>query len=1555
MPLPGGPTDKLGNRYELWWTVSQLVMMLHGKAESIRIEDPGVMKAEFVIVSLGRRELHQAKRSHQDGKWSLASLAAPDVQLLQGMLAELSGNDARFVFVSGSDARELAELADRAREAATLEEFELRFIDGKGQRANFDKLRKYWKNADTATAYEILRRIEVRTIDERSLEEKVRWGLRALFLADADAVCAELRRFAEDSIHQTITREALIAFLGQRGFRLRRLANPDNASALISEVTEQYLNITRRKLIRQSLIPRAETQKLLERLNGDTSGSASVLAGKAGAGKTGCILELVEALRARIVPIVVLAFRLDRLKPVSTTTELGQQLGFEESPALVLAAAAAGREAVLVVDQLDAVSTASGRSLDFLDAVEGLLAEARGLRDRVKLHVVVVCRSFDWDNDHRLRRLLSGKHAKVEVAEFSSEEVKTVLSAEGFRGDLFQQRQLELLGLPQNLSLFLDAGFDSTKAPQFNTAKELFDRYWEEKRRTVAERATPLPEQWTDVIQILCEEMTLTQELSVPREKLDRFAGDYLAQMSSEGVLTFDGQRYGFGHESFFDYCFARAFVAREQPLTQFLVLSEQHLFRRAQVRQVLAYLRDADRQRYCRELGVLLTDSRIRPHLKDLALALAINVPDPGDDEWRVLEPWLKSALNSLESGQKNEDKFASLVWQHFFTSASWFHIADRKGRIAGWLASGSESLANQGVHYLRFHQRHSGDRVAELLEPYAGRGGRWPQRLRYVMEWANHADSRRIFELFLRLIDDGTLDDARGPIAVNSTFWSMLHGLAKTRPEWVPEVIARWLRRRFALIRQQEIAEGGKPNWRDLFNNDEFAPKYFHEAASKAPAVFVENVLPVVLEITDAAIYNGKGTPPIPDAVWPIILISEHETINEACRSSLVAALEALARIDPTRLGDVVAQLRERNSYISNYLLLNLFTAGAEHFGEEAAALLCDQPWRFYCGFSDSPYWVAMRLIKAVTPICSPENRANLEAVILGYSPDYERTPEGRKLVGRACFALLSAIPREHRSDGAQERYEVLERKFGTPYGPPRGIHVYSVGSPIEKRAAEKMTDDQWLRAIAKYRSEERPHRWDNLEKGGAWELAVMLREFVQNEPERFALLCLQFPDGTNPVYIERTLEGLKGTSVPAELKLAVCRKAYSENHEECGKAVADLIGSIEEPIPDDAVQILEWLATEHPDPDKELWNEESTAGKPYYGGDILTHGINTTRGRAAEAIRDIILRDDANVARFRIALKSLVSDKSISVRSCAASILLAIAQIDWRLSLEHFRKLTEPQNRNLALFLHLREKLGWFGWPFSLILRSFDKRLGKRLRNDDRLLITHYVERLISRGLRQQFPHLRHYVERMLRSNEPKVSEGGARLGSLAALYHEEAADLVKEAMSGTRSQRLGVAQVASANIAVAECRVWCQNHLLALFNDDDPEVRRESASCFRHLKSEPLETYEKLISAFCDSKAYQEDSSSIFHALEDSVHRLPGITCVVCEKFLARFGDEAKDIRTHRAADIYIVVKMIFRTYHQHQRDEWAPRCLDLIDRMCLEGIHDNRRELDEYER
>ena len=1521
MPLPGGPADKFGNRYEHWWTVLQVVRVIDGQATSIRIEDPTVDKAEFMLTAGDHQELHQAKRSHPSGKWSLSSLKAEG--LLRAIFDRLSeDSSARFVFVSGSDAPELRELTERAVSAENLGEFESTFLSANVQKEALTKLKSFWRNTDTATAYEILRRIEVRTIDERGLEEQVRGALQVRFLTNPNDVCDALRSVVEDSIHKTIDREFLISTLQGRGFPLRKLTRPNDALPLISDVTTRYLEAARRKLIQGTLIPRSSTRELLAKIRENTAkGADCVLTGKAGGGKTGCVIECVEALRQGASPAVVLAFRLDRLAPGASTKELGEQLGLEESPAFVLAAAAesiAG-EAVLVIDQLDAVSTTSGRSADFFDVVEDLLNEVRSLRARVKFHVVVVCREFDWKNDHRLRPLLPENSPNIVVTDFSLDEVKSALTTSGFDTELFGAKQLELLCLPQNLALFLDAHYDPHSRPMFSSPKELFDQYWREKRRRVNERANPLSDHWNGVIQVLCDEMTVSQQLSVLKEKLDQFPNDYLDQMASEGVLSFDGKRYSFGHESFFDYSFARGFVAKEESLTAFLVNSEQHLFRRAQVRQVLVYLRDTDRERYCRELSGLLRDERIRNHLKDLAVALAVSLPAPEEDEWDVLEPWIESQLEVLSSGKPNPDKFTSLVWNRVFLSQQWFQIVDQKGLVAAWLSSENDTLVNTGVNYVQFHQRHSGERAAELLEPFVGKGGDWPQRFCHVMQRADYANSRKFFNLFLKLIDDGTLDDARDSFATNGTFWLMLHGLGKERPEWIPEVLEHWLLRRFSILQKTEDSVG--PSWYNLFNHDDFGSEDIYDSATKSPEKFVQHVLPVVLKITDETLYEGQD-PPKRDAVWSLLFNSEHDSIDAACRNALALAVEKLAESRAESIDEVLVKLQNRDTYMANYLLLRAYTAGAKHFADSAVSELCDKTWRFHCGYSDSPYWIAIQLIEAITLLCSDENRARLENTILDYVPHYERTPDGYKSRGHACFALLSGIPVELRSKKAQARHAELERKFGVAESPPKKLEVFMVGSPIEKPAAEKMTDEQWLKAIKKYNSEERLN-WKNPEKGGALELARTLQESVKGEPERFARLSLRCPSDTNPVYMEHSLMGLKETRGFTELKLKVCRKAYSEAREYCGKAISDLLGSVEDPLPDDAVQMLDWLATEHPEPEKELWREAAAGGGVYYGGDILMHGINTTRGRAAEAIRDLILRDTSYIKRFRTAVERLVNDKSVAVRACASSALLAIINHDSEFALEQFLRLVEPRGNKT---------------------------------DDNRLLATHYVERFINYGVYEHFGRLRHVVERMLRSGQPETSESGARLSSIAVLlHHDDAEAFVEEALRGSPSQRLGVAQVASANVGKAEHRQWSEQKLLLFFNDGDRKVRQEAASCFRRLEGQPLESYENLISKFCDSAAYQEDSYSILHALEESSQKLPGITHTVCEKFLERFGNEAGDMRTRRAFDSRSLSKLILRTYHQHQRDEWASQCLDLIDRMCLEGVYDVRAGLDEYER
>ena len=1508
MPLPGGPAAKYGNRYESRWTLSQCLRVLRGETDSLRIEAPSVEKAEFVVRIGSRREYHQAKRSHPSGKWSLASLASDG--LLQAISELLDGNRDRFVFVSGSDAPELRDLCAAAKDAESVKEFDRHFLRAQTRGAPFDDLLRHWK-CDPETAVERLKRIEVRTIGERDLEDLIDSKVSGLFLANSNHVTDALSAIIEDSIHCRLTYERLVARLADRGYSLRDVFDGSSARTAVWRATEDYLAGARRQLIRGNLVPRNAVEALLSRLSRPEERVDSVLTGKAGAGKTACVVQLVDALRRKGMP--VLAFRLDRHFSASTTADLGSSLQLGESPVAVLAAAADSTDlpGVLVVDQLDTASAMSGRQFNAIDLISRLLREAQGIHPRGLIQTVIVCRTFDWNHDDRLRTLIVDSSAQVEVTEFDVAEVTEILDASGFDPASFHTSQLELLRLAQNLYLFLESDLDKSRTPTFSTVKELFDRYWHEKRLSVQKRVGAGTDPWTRVIQILCSEMTSTQQLSVQQERLDEIPLDYMNQMVSEGVLVAYGHAYGFGHESFFDYCFARLFVNRSESVVSLLVGSEQHLFRRSQVRQILTYLRDADRDRYLTEMSSLLVHEHVRPHIKALAFGLLADVADPTPAEWRIWEQWTGPALEAIKDGVRSSNRLSELAWRRLRTSRSWFPFLEESGVIEGWMKSHNDRLIDQSLHYLRFHQHNWPDRVAMLLAPYLDLGGKWDSRIRRTIEWRLHHTSRPLFERFLRLVRKGAFDQGQSPIGTRFARWDLLYDLASHRPGWCSEAISQLLRRRLAIARAS----------REDLRNSEFlgferrAEERIRECAERAPAEFVRHVLPVVLEISDCSQFPGE--PPNRDVVWNLFADPIDPTVELACLVGLSKALAELAKDGFKDLRNVIADLRSRNTYAANFLLLALYAGGSPHYADEAVSLLCVEPWRFECGVAENPNCYAMEAIRKIVSDCTKENRRRIQGQILSYVRPFEKTPDGYRQRGYGQFALLSAIPERLRVAGATARLAELKRKFGEAPRPPAPSKAVFLPSPIEEKATLRMTDDQWLGAVAKYRSYHSAKLLQDEPKGGALELARALEVRAKEKPLRFARLSLRFPRGVHRVYLQSTLAALEDAAIPPALKLQVAKKGFEESPSFYGKAIADVLGNIREPLSDDTVNMLRSLATGAKDPAGEPEHQAVFGATRNPGMAILTAGINSTRGRAAIAIAKLIHADRDYIDRFDSTLETMIRDPSVAVRSCVVGTLRAIA--------------THDSPRGILL-------------------------LQRMVVSDDRLLGTVHAERLIQDWLHHNLEMLRPLVQRMLRSSDPHVCQAGARFAGIAYLLHETASDLADEALGGGGKHRLGIAEVASANIANPQFRAWCVEKLPSLFCDSDAAVRTEAARCFRNLKTEPLEGYKSLIESYCDSLAFRDDPLPLLDALAESRERLPGVTCVVCEKFLDAPERDGGGIHNRYAMPIRIVAKLVFRTYQQYQNDdEWASRSLNLIDRICLDAIGEAQAELEQFER
>ena len=1485
MPLSGGPSNKAGNRYEYLWTVKCMMRVMRGEADSIHLEPAGDAGKgiEFTVYGSFGTEHHQVKRQLTGkGVWSLGELDSRRV--LSNFYQKLQDPHSSCVFTSSHAAHPLDELGNRAKDSSSWEDFQKNFISTDSWTDNFSRLHGYWKSPSKEDTYNRLKRVSVTTIDEDELRESIEFGLDGLVAGDPSNILSALLDFASDQVHQVLTVTEIWEFLQSRGFAKQQWRHDQTVTDRISELNQTYLSGIQPVGIGGEVVPRAEVDLILDSFD-NPSARTVMVSGRAGVGKTAVISQALQRVQDRDWPM--LALRVDHLEPSPTPSELGSSLGLPASPVSVLASIADGRDCLLVIDQVDAVSHASGRNPEFFDCISAMLHQAR-THDNIK--VLSACRKFDIDNDPRIRDLTKegGIAKEIPVEQFDEVTVRTLIEKLGIDPKTLSPKQIDLLRLPIHLRLLEETLPDGDGNPTgFQTPKDLFDRFWSYKLKVMHRRVSPSHVE--GVVDRIVKTMMERQALSVAAGLVDEYE-DTLSVMVSENVLVRDGHRVSFFHESFFDYIFARRMTSSDFDLVSYILEQGQSLFIRSQVRQVLLHLRDISIQDCSRNLEAVLTHEEIRPHLKTIVLSLLGTFDNPTEEEWDVVEPLLGTDLENH-------------VWAALHDSTCWFDLLDGLGVVERWLKSGDEGTINRVLWLLTSVQKDRPDRTAELLSQFAGSSELWNNRLAGLFTRSDIVASRAFFDFVLALINAGAVEGLLNSRWERDYFWFPVEKVVRSHPEWVCELVAAYLGRLLFVASQSENTKEFplKLKW------DRTGEKVIAEAANAAPQEFVKFLLPIMTTIMETYADRSHG-PPWRDKVWGHGVIALKDGVDNRLLAGLESSLRWMAVNEPDQFRPYATALRESEFATMQNLLLRSYAAGGEVFADEAIEyLLEDAVKRLSVGYvSTSSVHAVEQLVGALTPFCSSANFGSLEQAILDFYPEWERSADGRLWRGLSQLELLRNLEPSRLSEKGARSLQELHRKFeNLGLLEPRRVEGGRVDSPIPESSASKMNDDEWLGAIKRYSSDSPSYEPEKFRVGGAPELSHLLEAQTHEDPLRFANLVHRIPDDSNASYFEAILRGLMGADIDMETVVQACLRCRRIPGRPLDRWITNpLVHFSGSQLPDEALEMVAWYATEHPDPDPETVSSERT----YYQGeeetqhyDPISVGINSVRGSAAETIARLLAQDESYLSFFQPYLKSMVNDPSDATRACVAEVLFSV--------LRH--------NRDLAV---------------ELFVGLCD--------TDERLLATDPVEKFLKYAVQTHFQQLEPVLTRMVESENEAVATAGACWACYASLTIEEAIPLARRCGSGSKPQRLGAAEVYAANLTLSAHRSVSEEMLGKLFSDSDVEVRHEAARCFYGFEGQELREYVNLIEEYIQSPAFEPEHNPLFDALEKTTANVPYVILLACERVFELAADKTGDISTAVAGTSGDMAKLIVRIYSRTTDPSLRSRCLDIIDKMSV---------------
>lgn len=1481
----GGVADKLGNKYELAWAIRHALLCIQDERRSLTLEeiDPELADgSEFTYVNEhGDISVTQVKRQNNiTDHWTIAALRG------RGVLAAAARHVAagrEFHFSSMTPSGALRVMAGLSRQSADAQQFVTHQLTPQLS-PTFDELTAANVFGSAEAAWQTLRGMWIEIeVEEQLVMTNAMLAEVSLEGATGDLMAVAIGAVLLDNLRTRMTRRELLDALARDGITPRDSVARRTSHEQVVATTQSWRGTIEREL----LSPPIERQEAATLVDLMVTTRLALVVGAGGGGKSSVLYQAARDLEAQDAE--VLAFRLDRRGAFGSTVELGTQLGLSTSPVAALRMAADGRDAFLIIDQLDAVSLASGRLSERYDVIAELIQEATSV-DGVR--VILACRQFDVENDHRIRKLDARNDVeRLTVEPLPDEAVTDSVSAMGLDPDSLTATQRALLKSPLNLVL-LETIADQPGALNFTSRGSLFEAFWRRKEQTSeARRPGTL---FNDVLARIANTASDQQTLSVPVEILG--PGDFIKHarvLASEQVIAIEDDRVSFFHETFFDFTFARQWLSRQQSMVEFLCAQEQELFRRAQVRQILELLRERDPDRFRTEVEAVLNSEDVRFQIKETVVAVFANVSAPTFEDAEVV---LRLA--------ENESKLTKRLWLQI-ARPTWFGPFYAHGHIEAWLDSDDVALRERSVNWMGNAGAEHGAEVADLLKA-RNQSPDYAMWLRWVTQRADLRHNRRLFELLLDAVRAGEINPA------DQNLWLSAHELAEHQPLWAIEML------KACFVESPSALALGSDGKVALLGMHEYGATQMIEAACKAePQAFAEAFVPHLLAVMEATHYDRHERDLLRDRHFSLRFrrASRNGDVDDALYNGAADALGQWAKMSPETVESMLQLLAANEHDAAQSLLYRALIAGAATFAPWAAELILQGGNRLEAGYLSDTHWLSREVVEAIAPIVSEEVHLQLEEQLRDLRATYQSPDLHQRLrsFGYTAFKFLSALDRERLTPLGLRRLQEYQRKFDRDVPePPTGIISYTVRSPIGGPATGKMSNAQWLRAMAKHDNDDRDF---GSEVGGARELAQQLKARTAEDPLRFAGLAMQLTPATNAAYPGAILWGFGEASIPEEAQHAVfdaIRHVMSLGLDVCDRWLGWALRHVYDEAPLDIVEMVLDRALHAPDPvdDSPVFvrRDDERAGR-----DLFQNGFNTSRGSLAESLGDLLVHDADGRRTGLVAphLVQLAGDPVLSVRACVAHTIAAC--------LRHAR---------------------------STAYRAFERLVEA----DDLLLASDMLDDLMIYIGNADPAVVDPVIDRMLSSTSAEVRRAGGCMAAFAGLQWERPA-LMERALAGDVEIRSGLAVVCAARVDRSADSELVLSTLRRLMHDEDDEVRKEVGTLAGHLRGAELRPYAEFLVDLIASPSYVHATPQLLITLQEAPDKVDDLVDLAAHRFLNIHVDDVADMRTGAAGDAHYISDLVVRGLAQTRDRERITALLDILDRLLEFGVYGVDRAID----